>query len=44
LYDNKNPVKPNNALSRGLSKEEAAQADDQFGIPTDPSSQAKKKF
>ena len=44
LYSNSDNVKPNDALSRGLSKEEAAEANGQFGIPTDPSTQAKKKF
>ncbi|CCU71566.1 MAG: hypothetical protein VB954_02065 [Thalassolituus sp.] len=44
LYNSKDNVNPNDALSRALSKEEAAEASGQFGIPTDPSAQAKKKF
>lgn len=44
LYSSKDKVQPNDALSRGLSKEEAAEAGGQFGIPSDPSAQAKKKF
>ena len=44
LYNSKDNVNSNDALSRALSKEEAAEASGQFGIPADPSAQAKKKF